>query len=235
MSSSRLPGKVLVDIAGKPALSRLLSRLRRAKRLDDIVLATSTDASDDALERWAEAEGVRCYRGSLDDVLGRVVGAHRMMESEIVVEVTGDCTLIDPEIVDLGVETFLENDCDVVSNTWRLSFPMGEDVQVFRLSALEWVANHTDDPAVREHVSLYFYEHPEKYRIIHLRAPARWSAPNYRFQLDYPEDKRFIETIYKVLEPLHGPCFGVEEIMGLIRRQPELVSINIGCQEKPVR
>jgi len=235
MGSSRFPGKVLVDIGGQPALTRLLRRLRACRSLDGIILATSSASGDDALQAWAQAEGVAAFRGSEEDVLARVVGAQRAMESDVVVEVTGDCTLLDPELIDLGVVTFLENDCDVVTNVRKLSFPMGMDVQVYRLRDLEEVERTISDPAVREHVSLYFYEHPERYRIIHMFAPARWHAPDYRFQLDYPEDHRFLKEVYARLEAEHGDGFGIEEIMALLSREPSLVDINRHCIEKPDR
>jgi spore coat polysaccharide biosynthesis protein SpsF len=235
MGSSRFPGKVLADVCGQPALTRLLRRLRRSERLDGIVLATTTEPADDALEAWARSEGVDCYRGSEDDVLLRVVEAHAMMRSEVVVEITGDCVLLDPEVIDLGIVTFLENDCDVVTNVRKLSYPMGADVQVFRLGDLEEVARTVDDPAVREHVSLYFYEHTERYRVIHMFAPARWRAPDCRFMLDYPEDLRFIREVYGRLEPTYGDAFGVEEIIGLLSQEPSLSDININCVNKPVR
>lgn len=235
MGSSRFPGKVLADINGEPALTRLAKRLKSCKTLDGIVLATSVAPADDALETWAKGENVPFYRGSEDDVLLRVVEAHRMMESDIIVEVTGDCTLLDPDLIDMGVRTFLENECDVLANVSKLSFPMGEDIQVFRFKDLEAVEQSIEDPTVREHVSLYFYEHPDRYRIVHLFAPARWYAPDYRFQLDYPEDHRFITEVYKRLQPKFGGLFGIEEIMELIRREPALLDINRHCVEKPVR
>ena len=235
IGSSRLPGKVLADVNGKPALSRLLDRLHLCETLDGIVLATSVNKGDDAIEDWAASENVEIYRGSEEDVLSRVVEAQRFMGSKIIVEVTGDCILIDPEIIDLGVYTFLENDCDVVSNTWKQTYPMGVDVQVFPFKLLETVEYEIQDQAIREHVSLYFYEHPERYRIIHLLATKRWHAPNYRFQLDYPEDLTFINEVYKRLEPEYGNSFGLEEIMALLKREPSLVDINIHCEEKAVR
>lgn len=235
MGSSRFPGKVLADVQGQPALTRLIRRLRRCERLDDIVLATTTSPADDALVRWAERTGVPCHRGSEEDVLQRVVDAHQKMRSDVVVEVTGDCILLDPEVIDLGIETFLENDVDVVTNVRKLSFPMGADVQVFRLDALADVARTVHDPAVREHVSLHFYEHPEKYRVMHLFAPRRWRAPELRLQLDYHEDHRFIEDVYRNLEPRHGDAFGIEEILALLREKPALGEINRHCEEKGAR
>lgn len=235
MGSSRLPGKVLTDVGGVPALTRLVRRLRRAKSLDGIVLATSTAPADDALERWARVEGVPTYRGSEDDVLHRVVMAQRSQVADVVVEVTGDCTLLDPELVDMGIETFFENDCDVVCNVRKPSYPMGADVQVFRLRDLEEVERTVTDPAVREHVSLHFYEHPERYRVVHLFAPERWRDPTLRLQLDYEEDLRFIREVYASLEPVHGDAFGLEEIMTLCKSRPELPLINRHCEEKAAR
>jgi spore coat polysaccharide biosynthesis protein SpsF len=235
MGSSRLPGKVLADIGGQPALSRLLARLRRCAHLDDVVLATSTAPEDDALEAWARAADVAVYRGSEADVLDRVVQAQRMLNSDIVVEVTGDCPLLDPEVLSLGIETFFANDCDVVTNARVPSYPQGADVQVFRLTDLEQVATTIHDPAVREHVSLYFYENPDKYRVIHLVAPPSWQAPHQRLQLDYAEDLRFIREVYARLEPLHGVDFGVPRILELLRAEPALGEINARCVEKPVR
>lgn len=235
LGSSRLPGKVLKDVQGEPALTRLLRRLRRCERLDDIVLATTTSSNDDELEAWAKDQDVAYYRGSEEDVLHRVVEAQRMMDSDIVVEVTGDSILLDPEMIDLGVRMYQVHDCDVVSSTSERSFPMGVNVQVFSLALLDEVERTVDDPDVREHVSLYFYEHPEIYDILHLMAPRRWDAPEYRFQLDYPEDLKFINEVYARLEPLYGDAFGIEEIMALLREEPELVDINIDRVERAPR
>ncbi len=235
MGSSRLPGKVLMDIRGRAALGRLFDRLRQCRRLDDIVLATTTAPADDALEAFARQEGVACYRGSEDDVLLRVVEAHRMMQSDVIVEVTGDCPLLDPDVIDRGVEVFLAGECDVVTNVVRPSWPMGVDLQVFSLADLERVEREIHDPPVREHVSLYFYEHPELFRIVNLDAPEDCRAPSYRFQLDYEQDREFIEAVLDRVEPLVGDRFRTADIMAALRRQPELVAINIDCEEKAPR
>lgn len=225
----------MADICGQPALTRLLRRLRRCCTLDGIILATTEHPSDDVLEDWARSENLPCYRGSEEDVLGRVVKAQQEMNSELLVEITGDCILLDPEIVDLGVETFLANECDVVTNAEKLSFPMGFAVQVYRLADLEQVERTVRDAAVREHVSLFFYEHPERYRILHLLAPARWQARDCRFQLDYAEDLRFLTEIYSRLEPVFGDAFGLEEIMNVLRTEPSLAGFNRHCEERAAR
>jgi spore coat polysaccharide biosynthesis protein SpsF len=235
MSASRLPGKVLMDVAGAPALERLVRRLSRAESLDAIVLATTTNPADDALADWAEARRLPCYRGSEDDVLDRVVEAHRMMGSEVIVEICGDTPLLDPRVIDAAVNRFLKGDVDVVSNTAQLTWPQGIDAQVFRFDALENVAKTQNDPAVREHVSLYFYEHPETYRIHHLTAPAEETRPDQRLQLDYPEDLELIRTVYTRLEPRLGDGFGTRDILDLLAADPQIAALNSNCEEKPVR
>ena len=235
MGSSRLPGKVLMDVAGKPALTRLIERLRRCERLDDIVLATTMSPLDDVLEVWANETGVAVHRGSEADVLARVVGAQRQAGGDIVVEVTGDCTLLDPAVIDMGVETFFANACDVVNNFHTATYPEGIDVQVFRFNDLAAIADTVDDPAVREHVSLYFYENPDRYRILTLTAPGKWRGEGLRFQLDYPEDHAFISALYERLEPVCGAVFGLDEIMPLLAAEPALMEINAHCEERPVR
>ena len=235
MSSSRLPGKVLADIRGRPALTRLHARLRQSGRLDGIVLATTENPADDVLAEWAASAGLACFRGSEDDVLRRVVEAHRLMNSDVVVEVCGDTPLIDPGVIDMAIDTFSANECDVVSTTWAPSFPQGINAQVFPLKALEDVEARVTDPAVREHVSLHFYENPARYRAIHLMAPPRWRAPELRCQLDYPEDLQFINEVYARLAPRFGDRFGVEEILETVRREPCLADINRHREERPAR
>jgi spore coat polysaccharide biosynthesis protein SpsF len=236
MGSSRLPGKVLEDICGKSALGWLIDRLRLCRTVDDIVVATSTNSLDDVLAQWCRQHGVTCYRGSEDDVLLRVVEAQRFAESDIVVEITGDCPLTDPDVVDMGVETFLLNDCDFVTNCGVPSFPQGICVQVFRLEDLERMGRESDDPAVHEHVSLLFYEHPEVYRVINLMAPGVWHLPkDCRTQLDYPEDLAFLREVCARLLPENGYGFGIGELVKLLRAEPSLMDINRHCMERNVR
>ncbi len=235
MGSSRLPGKVLMDIAGKPALTWMIERLRRANSLNEIVLATTTSPRDNELEAWAKTNGVLCFRGSEDDVLARVVAAHRQQGTEVVVELCGDCPLIDPEIVDLAVETFLFNKCDVVSNARKPSYPQGLDVQIFHFGKLAQVAGTVTDPAVREHVSLYFYEHEDEYRVEHLLAPNRRRFPGVRLQLDYKEDLTFLNKLCARLAPTHGSNFGIDRILEVLHAEPGLVEINGHLKERPPR
>ena len=234
MSSSRLPGKVLTPILGKPSLALLVERLQRSRRIDKIVLATTVNPADDALEELSRSMGLHVYRGSEEDVLDRVLCAAGSVEADDIVEITGDCTLLCPEVLDHAVELYLESDCDVVSNTWRPSFPQGIDAQVFPYRLLADIARRISDRIYREHVSLYFYEHPELYRIQILEAPPEFYAPELRFQLDYPEDLDFIRAVYAELYP-ENPEFSLPEIFALLARKSELKAINAHCKEKPLR
>jgi len=236
MGSSRLPGKVLKDVNGTPALERLISRLKFCKKVDEIVVATTTSEKDDILVAWAAKNNVSYFRGSEDDVLQRVADASQEYNADLIVEITGDCILTDYSVIDQAVQTFLVNSCDVVTNCGEyLSYPMGVYAQVFRAKDLIWVADNISDMAVREHVSLYFYENPDSYKILNLVAPTEVAFPDWRLQLDYPEDLELLIEIYKRLEPLYGDNFGLNEISVLLRDNSKLLSINSHCVEKSAR
>jgi spore coat polysaccharide biosynthesis protein SpsF len=215
MGASRLPGKVLIDLAGRPALSRMLERVRRAHSLDDIVIATTTSPADDAIKDWANTEGVAVFRGSEDNVLDRVLRAHKKMNSDIVVELCGDCPLIDPAIIDAAVERYRAGDCDVVTTTAPQSYPEGLDVEVFSLAALNDVAARCSDAAVREHVSLDFYR-DKRWQLISLKAPEDLHRPQARLLLDWPEDHAFLSALYARLDALHGVDFSTADVLALI-------------------
>lgn len=235
MGSSRLPGKALADVCGKPALTRLYDRLRLSERLDDIILATTTLPSDDVLANWAEDLGIACHRGSADDVTNRLCKAHGNAKSDVVVQVCGDCPLIDATMVDRAISRFLELDCDVVTTSRRFSYPQGVDVQVYSFASLTELDRALTDPVARECVTLHFYEHPEKYRIADLEAPPGERLPEQRCQLDYPEDLTFIREVYARLEPVYGDAFGAREIVDLLRERPSLGDINRHCVERVPR
>ena len=155
MTSTRLPGKVLLEAVGKPLLELMVERLRRARSLDEIVVATTTEPSSDPIAALADRLGIGCFRGSEDDVLGRVLGAAQAYDAELIVETTGDCPLVDPDVLDLVVERFRVGGVDYCSNTLERTYPRGMDVEVLPTAVLEEVASLTDDPADREHVSIY--------------------------------------------------------------------------------
>jgi spore coat polysaccharide biosynthesis protein SpsF len=147
------------------------------------------------------------------------------MQSEIVVEVTGYCILLDPDLIDMGITTFLENDCDVVTNVRKLSFPMGMGIQIFPLSALEEVARTVSDPVVREHVSLYIYEHPERFSLHNVESGLAEKYWNLRHTVDTQEDFELIRAIFEELYP-KNPAFSLHDVLDLLNLNPELIEIN---------
>src|SRR3954447_26803692 len=153
MTSSRLPGKVLLPARGKPLLELMVERLQRSRHLDAIVIATTEDASSDPLQELAERLGIGCFRGSEDDVLARVLGAAQAYDADLIVELTGDCPLIDPALVDHAIEGHREGGADYTATVLEKTYPLGFAVQVFPTAVLAEVATATDDPADHEHVS----------------------------------------------------------------------------------
>ena len=196
MGSSRLPGKVLKEFGNETALSLLVKRLKKCQNIDDIVIATTIEQKDEPIVNWCLKNEIAFYRGSELDVLDRIVKAHDYMKTDVIVEITGDCPFTDPEIVDLAIETFFINEVDVVTNCGNnLTWPLGQYVQVFPLSLLKDVNENVLDANVHEHVSLYFYENPKRYRIFEIVAPKRWKYPNVSLVLDYEEDFIFLTKI----------------------------------------
>ncbi|OIQ88340.1 3-deoxy-manno-octulosonate cytidylyltransferase [mine drainage metagenome] len=233
MKSTRLPGKNLRQILGKPMLERLIERLRLAKTVDDIVIATTDDPSDDSIEALASRLGVAWFRGSTDDVLDRVLRAARNANADVIVEITGDCPLIDPAIVDKVVGVYQSNKFDYVSNIIKLTYPDGMDVQVFSTNVLEEVAHLTMDPADREHVSLYIYEHPEKFALHNVVSGLAEKYWHYRLTVDTADDFALITAIFKALYPIN-PRFGLGDVLALLERQPALLELNRHITAKAV-
>jgi spore coat polysaccharide biosynthesis protein SpsF len=236
MTSSRLPGKMLMSIGNKLVIQHLVDRLRECVTLDDIVIATTINDADDDLVSWAESYGVSYYRGSENDVLGRVVEAHKYMETDIIVEITGDCPFTDPDIVDIGVNTFLENDIDYLTNCEIFSAPPGLYVQVFTFETLAQIEKIIKDSAIREHVSLYYYENPDRYKVFHLMSSPKLKLPkNTRVYLDYSEDLVFLSEIYKYFISINNENFDAQDIVKLLIDKPELLKINSHLVDVPVR
>ena len=233
MTSSRLPGKVLLPAVGKPLLELMIERLRRVRALDAIVIATTDDPSSDPLSELADRLGVGCFRGSEEDVLARVLGAAQAVGADLIVETTGDCPVIDPATIDLVIERFQQGGVDYCSNTLERTYPRGMDVQVFPTAVLAEVATLTDDPSDREHVSLYIYEHPERYRLRSV-VSERPETGALRLTVDTPEDYELIRTIFEELHP-RDPAFGLPEILALLDARPELANLNRHIEQKAVR
>lgn len=225
MTSSRLPGKVLMPLAGKPALERLLERLGRSKYIDEIVVATTTNVTDDPIIELIDKLGIKYFRGSEDDVLDRVLKAAKSEEADVIVEITGDCPLVDWRIVDRGIEELLEKDADYSANNTTFSYPDGFDVRVFPVKILEKVNKLTNDPIDRVHVTYYIYTHQEQFKINNWVAPQEHYWPNIRLTLDERSDYQLINIIFEKLLNKNQD-FSVGDIINLLKNEPELLVIN---------
>lgn len=224
MTSSRLPGKVLMPVLGKPMLHYLVLRLRAVPSIDAIVLATTSNATDDPLEAFATETGIACFRGSEDDVMQRVVDAAESTAADIVVEITGDCPIIDPEIVEQTIRMFKAHDADYVGNAQVRSYPDGMDVQVFRLNTLKRSAALTIDRLDREHVTLHIRNHPELFSHVHLVAPPELHWPELGLTLDEPLDYELLKRIIKHFSD--KPLFSCLDAVRLLRDKPQWLAIN---------
>ena len=234
MTSSRLPGKVLLPVLGRPLLDHLIERLKRARTLDTIIVATTTKATDDPIEALALDLGCGCFRGSEEDVLERVLCAAQRFGVDVVVEITGDCPLMDPAIIDVLVETFRLNRYDYVSNVLTRTYPRGMDTQVFPTAVLDEVARLTSDPVDHEHVSLYIYNHPERFSLHNVESGLPPRYYDLRLTVDTEEDFQLIRTIFEELYPEIAD-FSLGDILNLFDRRPELAEINRHVQQKKVR
>jgi spore coat polysaccharide biosynthesis protein SpsF len=223
-SSTRFPRKVLEPLLGAPMILRQIERIRRAKRLDALVVATSEDASDDALASLCQGDGVAVYRGSLNDVLSRFIGAARRFgDPEWVVRLTGDCPLADPDVIDRVVDEALRVGADYASNSVVPTYPDGLDVEVMRYAALAAIAAEPRSDAEREHVTLALYRQPERFKIHHVRNADDCS--HLRWTVDEPQDLVLVKAIYEALYPTK-PDFGFADVLALIERRPELAVLN---------
>lgn len=233
MTSTRLPGKVLKEAVGKPMLELMIERLRRAPSLDGIVVATTANAADAPVAALAERLGVGVWRGSENDVLQRVLDAATHHGIDVIVETTGDCPLIDPAAVEDCIRVYRAAKVDYVSNVLERSYPVGMDTQVFATSILADVARRTNDPADREHVSLYIYRHPEIYSLRNAPAPPALARPDLALTLDTPEDYRLIGAVFETLYP-KNPAFTLADVLALLDRRPEIAAMNAHVHRKKV-
>lgn len=224
MSSTRLPGKVLKPLAGQPMILRQIERLRRARTLDRLVVATSTEPSDDPLVEVLQAAGVDVFRGALGDVLGRFIGALDAFPAEHVVRLTADCPLADPQAVDATVALHLERGADYASNTPEtFAFPKGLDVEVITATALRRAAAEAATPEEHEHVTWGVWTRPDRYRLAWLKS-GRADDGEIRWTVDTPDDYAFASAVYEALYPAN-PAFGSEDVRRFLAGRPDLARL----------
>lgn len=219
MSSQRLPGKVLEPVLGEPLILRAIERISSATALAGLVLATSTDPSDDRLAEAVEAAGVRVHRGSLNDVLSRFIEVVDRYRPETVVRLTGDNVLADPAVIDRVIATHHRAGADYTSNVLERTFPRGLDVEVIQANALYAVNDLVTDRDEREHVTLGIYHRPKRFSL-HSVVQEQDNS-DLRWTVDYAEDLAFARSVFEALYP-ENPRFGQREILALLDRRPEL-------------
>lgn len=228
MGSSRLPGKALKDINGRSMLARVVRRAGRSSLIDRVVVATTDKKSDDAIVNECKNIGISVFRGSEDDVLDRYYQAARAFYAEGVVRITSDCPLVDPGIIDLVIQAFLDNDVDYASNTLEGTYPRGLDVEVFKFDALQRAWNKATEAFEHVHVTPYIYLHPEQFKVLSVTSDEK--LVGYRWTVDTQEDLNLIRTIYKKMDD--DDYFSWRDVMGLFEDEPDLAEINRHIRQK---
>ena len=223
MGSTRLPGKVMKNILGKPVLLHFLDRIKEIKLIDKIVVATTTKKQDDIIVETVKEynSDVGLFRGSEEDVLDRYYKAANKFGAEVIVRITSDCPLIDPVISDSVIKTFLENDCDYCSNNLMRTFPLGLDTEVFNFSSLEKAWKEATQNVEREHVTPYIRNNPNKFKLLNVSNDIDLS--HHRWTLDTPEDFEFINEIYR---KLNQKSFHMRDVLEILNEEPYLTKIN---------
>ncbi|HXY04547.1 MAG TPA: glycosyltransferase family protein [Terriglobales bacterium] len=230
MGSSRLPGKVLMDLAGETVLQRVVRRLGRAALVNQVVVATSLSPMDDAVVSECNRLGVDHFRGSEADVLDRYYHCAQAFAASRVVRITADCPVIDPALVDLTIRSFGEKFCDYASNALVPGYPRGLDVEVFTLAALTRAWSEARKPYEREHVTPYLYEHPKLFRSVSVNAKRDYG--DLRWTLDTVEDLECLRAIYERLGGRNDFCW--EDVLQIVQREPQLASMNSHVLQKAV-
>lgn len=226
MSSERLPGKVLLDLAGRTVLERVYDRASLIAGVDEVIVATSSASSDDVLAVFCESRGIGLFRGSLDDVLDRYVQAGRALRADVVIRITADCPFLDPVVSATVLERFLGNPrCDYATNGSPPSYPDGLDTEVVRHGVLEEVWREVTEGPYREHVTLFVSQHPERFVVERVSCHTDLSCN--RWTLDEPEDYDMLSKVARELR-IRGQSGHLDEILAILADHPEIGRINAG-------
>jgi spore coat polysaccharide biosynthesis protein SpsF len=231
MGSSRLPGKVLMKIGAKPILQWAAERVKKSLLVDKVIVATSDNKRDDAIEELCKRLGMDCFRGSEDDVLERYYRASKRYKANSIVRITSDCPLVDPEIIDEIIRIHLKHKNDCTMNDTENSYPRGLDVEIFNFKALEKAYLNAKKNYQREHVSPYIYEHPEVFKIERVEANGIFRRPAYRFCVDTKDDLELTRKIYAILNNSKKPV-NARNIIKLLDSHPELAAFNSHIKQK---
>ena len=223
MSSSRLPGKVLKPLVGEPMIYRQIERIKRSKTIDKLIVATSTESSDDAIEQFCKARRIEYFRGDLNNVLSRYYHAALSVNATTVVRLTADCPVIDSNVIDAIVTKHVEEGNDYTSNTRPPTFPDGLDCEVIQFSVLEKAHFEATSDFDKEHVTPYITHHCEVFKVACYQNSEDLS--HHRWTVDNPEDFALVEFIYNQLYG-NNPQFSSEDIYALLDKHPEVYQLN---------
>jgi spore coat polysaccharide biosynthesis protein SpsF len=232
MSSSRLPGKVLKDIHGKPMIEWVVKRTAAARLVDFVGVATTVDPSDDSIESWCRESQIACYRGSMFDVLDRYYQSARLYAADVVVRVTADCPVIDTDLVDETIQAFFDNNADFAANRlpppWGRTYPIGLDTEVCKFAALERAWKEAKAAHEREHVMPYLYDVPGRFIVHQLNTTPDYGA--LRWTVDTPQDLNFIRAVFEILPDQEN--FSWKDVLTVTQAHPELNAINAEISHK---
>lgn len=232
MGSSRLPGKVMKDIGGKPVLQHVIERTRLAKAVNAVAVATTSDPGDDAIVTFCETLAVPVFRGSVQDVLDRYYRAALKFRADIVARITADCPLIDGGLIDQTVNEFEQHGVDFAANRlpppFKRTFPIGLDVEVASFKALERAWKEATEKYEREHVMPYLYEKEGRFKVFVLNNAVDYGS--LRWTLDTAEDLELVRVVFARFAPRTD--FAWKEVLALFQREPELAAINSGVVHK---
>ncbi len=231
MTSTRLPGKIMMPLAGKPVMQHMIERHRRSTYTDEIVVATTMNSDDDPVAALCEKLNCSYFRGSEDDVLGRVVGAGEKHDAEILVQGMADSPLVDWRFVDQCIELLVKEDADSASNEFVETFPVGFDVRAYKFSTLAAAERNDTDPAYREHAGYSIRSQPDKFKLANWEAAGDMRWPTLRLTLDTEEDYKLIYAIYDELYPKDSD-FSANDVVAFLKNRPDLVSINATVRQK---
>lgn len=223
MESTRLPGKMMMKILGKPIIYYVIDRVRQARLIDDVWLATTVNKADDVLAEWAEDNGVKYYRGSVDDVLDRYYQAAFLVRADVVIRITGDCPLIDPKVIDQVVGEYLKGRYDYICNRQPSTWPDGLDTEVFSMATLKKDWEEATLKSDREHVTTYVWQHPNIFKLKSIHHSVDLSQ--HRWTLDTKEDLEFLRLIFEELQKKQQ--FGhLAEVLAILQEHPDWLKIN---------
>ncbi|MCG3085213.1 glycosyltransferase family protein [Anoxybacillus sp. LAT_31] len=231
MGSTRLPGKVLKKVLGKTLLEYQMERVKKAKTIDEMIIATTTKESDDPIVQLCQQLSIPYYRGSEEDVLSRYYETATKFGVDVVVRLTSDCPIVDPNVIDKVVEHYLENkdQYDYVSNTLARTYPRGMDTEVMSYEVLKRAHKDAKELVYREHVTAYIYHHPDQFRLCNVSNEKDESK--HRWTVDTEEDFLLIKNILEILYPIN-PLFTLKDVIQVLQDKPEWVEINAHIEQK---